>query len=250
MGLVELQEVSKRFGSTEALSKVTLDIAAGRTTVLIGSSGCGKSTLLRTVMGLVVPDAGQVRFAGQVVRAQHSEGLRHRMGYVIQQGGLFAHLTAEANVGLLARHLGWSRTRRTQRIEALCELCQLDPQLLERYPPELSGGQQQRVGLMRALMLDPELLVLDEPLGALDPLIRADLQRELRNIFSQLQKTVLLVTHDLREAAFFAHHVALMREGRIVQQGTMDSLLHAPKDPFVTRFVQAQQLSPSSETPS
>jgi osmoprotectant transport system ATP-binding protein len=163
------------------------------------------------------------------------------MGYVIQEGGLFPHLTVERNVTLMARQLRWTRPRIGERLGTLEELVRFPPGLLGRYPAELSGGQRQRVSLMRALMLDPDLLLLDEPLGALDPLIRYDLQQELGAIFERLGKTVLLVTHDLAEAAYFAHHLVLMREGRLVQQGRPRALLEAPADPFVTRFVNAQR---------
>lgn len=168
-------------------------------------------------------------------------GLRRRMGYVIQSGGLFPHLSARANVELLARHVGWSAPRRAERMAELAELVHLDPGLLERYPLQLSGGQRQRVSLMRALMLDPDLLLLDEPLGALDPMIRAELQRDLREIFDRLGKTVVLVTHDLLEAGYFARRIVLMAEGRIVQQGSYSDLRERPASDLVRRFLAAQR---------
>jgi osmoprotectant transport system ATP-binding protein len=166
--------------------------------------------------------------------------VRLRTGYVIQDGGLFPHMTARGNLTLMARHLGWDRMRIDTRVRELTELTRFPADGLDRYPLELSGGQRQRVGLMRALMLNPDALLLDEPLGALDPLVRADLQTELRDIFRALGKTVVLVTHDLGEAAFFADRIALLRDGHIVQQGSAADLWHRPADPFVTRFVQAQ----------
>ena len=239
--MLELRTVSRRFGSHQVLRPIDLSIRPGRTTVLIGPSGCGKSTLLRLMIGLLRPDEGSVRFEGAEVTPENVLTLRRRMGYVIQDGGLFPHLTAHANVDLMARYLGWSAERIASRVARLIDLTQFPPDGLDRFPAQLSGGQRQRVSLMRALMLDPDLLLLDEPLGALDPMIRADLQDDLRRIFQELGKTVVLVTHDLGEAAFFADTIVLLREGRIVQEGRLEDLLRAPADPFVTRFVSAQR---------
>ena len=239
--IVALHGVGKRYGAALALAPTDLEIAAARTTVLIGPSGCGKTTLLRLMIGLIAPDGGQVLFDGTVVTPDNVRGLRARMGYVVQDGGLFPHLDARDNVSLMARHLGWPDGRIATRLTELAELVRLPPALLERYPAEMSGGQRQRVGLMRALMLQPELLLLDEPLGALDPLVRAELQDDLSAIFARLGTSVVMVTHDLAEAAFFAHTIVLMQEGRVVQRGSLDDLLRRPADPFVTRFVRAQR---------
>jgi osmoprotectant transport system ATP-binding protein len=209
--------------------------------VLIGPSGCGKSTLLRLLIGLITPDAGTVSFDGTAVTPVTARQLRLRMGYVIQDGGLFPHLTARRNVTLMARYLGWDRKRADDRLSELAALTRFPADGLDRYPQQLSGGQRQRVGLMRALMLDPAALLLDEPLGALDPLIRAEVQQELRDIFQALGKTVVMVTHDLAEAAFFADRIVLMRDGEVVQAGSLAELWHRPADGFVTRFVQAQR---------
>jgi osmoprotectant transport system ATP-binding protein len=167
--------------------------------------------------------------------------LRRRMGYVIQDGGLFPHLTAEGNALLLARHLKQPELESRQRLEELCELTRFPADALGRYPAELSGGQRQRVSLMRALMLKPEALLLDEPLGALDPLVRASLQTDLRDIFRELKQTVVLVTHDLAEAAYLADHIVLLESGRIAQQGTIGDLKERPATPFVTQFLNAQR---------
>lgn len=234
-------DVMRRFGDVPALAGVSLEVPAGSTTVLIGPSGCGKSTLLRLAIGLDVPDHGSVQVGGEPLNADTLPALRLRIGYVIQDGGLFPHLTASANVALMARHLRWDEARVAQREAELAELVQLPAGLLRRYPLELSGGQRQRVCLMRALMLDPDLLLLDEPMAALDPLIRVDLQTTLGRIFSGFGKAVLLVTHDLAEAAYFAGRVALMREGRIVQQGSMRDLLDRPAESFVEQFINAQR---------
>jgi osmoprotectant transport system ATP-binding protein len=236
-----LRDVSKGYAGRPAVGPLSLEVPAGRTTVLIGPSGCGKSTLLRLLIGLVEPDAGEVTFDGLPVDAGTVRAVRLRLGYVIQDGGLFPHLTARGNVTLMARHLGRHRDAIASRVRDLADFTRFPADGLDRYPHQLSGGQRQRVGLMRALMLDPDALLLDEPLGALDPLVRADLQTDLRDIFRRLGKTVVLVTHDLGEAAYFADRVVLLRDGRIVQQGTPGDLWHRPADPFVTRFVQAQR---------
>jgi osmoprotectant transport system ATP-binding protein len=236
-----LNGVSKAYVGRTALGPLTLAVRPGRTTVLIGPSGCGKSTLLRLLIGLIEPDGGEVSFDGQPVTPTTARAVRLRVGYVIQDGGLFPHLTARRNVTLMARHLGRDRADTAARVRELADLTRFPPDGLNRYPHELSGGQRQRVGLMRALMLDPDALLLDEPLGALDPLVRADLQNELREIFRRLGKTVVLVTHDLGEAAFFADRVVLLRDGQVVQEGSPGDLWHRPADAFVTRFVQAQR---------
>jgi osmoprotectant transport system ATP-binding protein len=167
--------------------------------------------------------------------------LQLRMGYVIQEGGLFPHLTAAENVALVANDQGWTQDRIRARTEELLELTQIPRALLPRYPGQLSGGQRQRVALMRALMLDPDVLLLDEPLTALDPMIRSDLQGELKSLFERLRKSVLFVTHDMAEAAFIAGEMAIMRAGRILQRGTFQDLAHRPADPFVTDFIRRQR---------
>src|SRR5437773_7854781 len=189
--LVKLVKVSKRYGEDVALYPTSLSVARGKTTVLIGPSGCGKSTLLRLIIRLIEPDSGSIEFNGEVIRPDNIDVLRHRIGYVIQEGGLFPHLTARANVVLMARHIGKSQEEMQSRLLEMCALTRFSENLLSRYPLELSGGQRQRVSLMRALMLAPELLLLDESLGALDPLVRASLQKDLKEIFARLQETVV-----------------------------------------------------------
>ena len=236
---LELVGVSKRYDGTAALEGLDLSFPNAQTTSLIGPSGCGKSTVLRLLVGLVAPDAGEIRFDGKPMRELDLIALRRRIGYVIQEGGLFPHLTAGENATLMARHLDWDAARTTRRLDELLALTQFPRQALGRYPTELSGGQRQRVSLMRALLLDPDVVLLDEPLGALDPLGRAELRDDLRRIFRALGKTVVLVTHDVSEAALLADVVVLMRAGRIVQRGPYATLASAPADPFVTSFLGA-----------
>lgn len=237
-----LQDVSKSFGNHQVLQPTTVGFEAFRSTVLIGPSGCGKSTLLRMLVGLIEPDRGSIEFDGQRVTRSNIEKLRQRMGYVIQDGGLFPHLTAKENVGLLAKHLGWKSADVDRRVLELADLTRLPKAALERYPAQMSGGQRQRVGIMRALMLDPPVVLLDEPMGALDPLVRFDLQEDLRTIFRSLKKTSIMVTHDMGEAAFFGDTVMMLGEGAIVQQGTLTSLIESPANEYVSRFIQAQRL--------
>jgi osmoprotectant transport system ATP-binding protein len=237
--MIQLNGVSKHYGSVAAVDGISLTVARGRTVALIGPSGCGKSTLLSLLIGLVQPDRGEVLIDGQCLTSRSVVGLRRRMGYVIQDGGLFPHLTAHANACLMADELGWPLTQQEDRLGKLCALTRFPSEALDRYPVELSGGQRQRVSLMRALMLDPDILLMDEPLAALDPMIRADLQDDLKGIFQELAKTVILVTHDLGEAAYFGDTIVLMNQGRIAQSGTFDDLRDRPADPFVRRFLQA-----------
>ena len=239
---IALRNVEMRFGDVVALDSTSLQIAAGQTTVLIGPSGCGKSTILRLIIGLLMPTAGTVEFEGAPVSQNNILTLRRRMGYVIQDGGLFPHLTAAQNVTLMARHLHILQEDEIQaKLNELCELTRFPQEGLARYAVELSGGQRQRVSLMRALALDPDVLLLDEPLGALDPMVRASLQTELKEIFSRLGKTVILVTHDMAEAGYIADSIVLMREGQIIQQGTLDDLRERPADNFVSEFITAQR---------
>jgi osmoprotectant transport system ATP-binding protein len=239
--MIALDGVSKRLGGKLVLAPTSLSVAPKTTIALLGPSGCGKSTLLRVIVGLITPDAGTVQVTGELVTAASAPAIRRRIGYVIQDGGLFPHLTAGENAALMAHHLGWEAPRIRARLSELCELVRLDAALLGRYPVELSGGQRQRVGLMRGLLLNPDLLLLDEPMGALDPLVRSRLQEDLKGIFATLKKTVVLVTHDLGEAAYLAEEVVLLREGHILQRGALRDLATRPADPFVSSFLEAQR---------
>ena len=246
--MLAVENVSKTYGGQTALAQTSLPFAPGKTTVLIGPSGCGKSTLLRLIVGLITPDTGRVVVNDTPLTPQNVQAARHGIGYVIQDGGLFPHLTAGENVSLLARFLGRPASDVTKRMAELAQLVQLPAESLSRYPGGLSGGQRQRVGLMRALMLDPPLLLLDEPLGALDPITRSALQEQLKDIFGRLNKTVVLVTHDMGEAAYFGDTIVLMRAGQVVQAGTLDDLLQRPAESYVSDFIRAQR-SPLSSMP-
>jgi osmoprotectant transport system ATP-binding protein len=234
--MIALRHVSKRFDGHVALDDVSLTVEPGRTHVLLGSSGAGKSTILKIVLGLLSPDAGDVSIDTDGTAAPRTQ----QIGYVVQDGALYPHLTAARNVTLPARAAGWSAKRQAARLDTLAMLVELEPELIRHFPHELSGGQRQRVSLMRALMLDPPILLLDEPLGALDPITRASLQTQLVRIFGDLRKTVVLVTHDVREAAVFGAVITLMSRGRVVQQGTLADLAQRPADPFVSEFLTAQ----------
>ena len=241
-----LEHVSKRYGAVSALDGVDLAFAKGSATALIGSSGSGKSTVLRLLLGLDWPDQGTVKADGKTLQRADVLQLRQRVGYVIQDGGLFPHLTGLGNLALQPRYLGWDMQRIRQRAQELAELTSLAPDVLNRYPAELSGGQRQRVALMRGLMLNPDALLLDEPLGALDPVVRHELQDELKRIFDQLGKTVIVVTHDLAEAAWFAERLVLVSEGKVIQDGRLDDLRQRPANEFVRRFVAAQRRLPET----
>jgi len=193
------------------------------------------------IVGLINPDQGTVSFDGQTVGPETVSSIRQRIGYVIQEGGLFPHLTAEKNILLMSRFWGWSKAKQKERISELCELTHISNSVLRKYPSELSGGQRQRIGLMRALMFSPECLLLDEPMGALDPMIRSELQEDLRAICKSQNCTVVLVTHDLGEAFFFGDLIVLLKGGAIAQMGSARELIHHPANDFVRQFINAQR---------
>ena len=232
-----LREVTRSFDGRPAVRPLSLDVQRGETTVLLGESGSGKSTLLRLMAGLLAPDSGEILLEGTRVTVEAGPALRRRMGFGLQSGGLFPHLTAADNVTLLARALRRPADWCARRLGELAGLVRIDPGLLSRWPGQLSGGQRQRVSLMRALMLEPAVVLLDEPLGALDPVTRGDLQQELRRIFRALGTTVVLVTHDLDEAALLGDRVALMRDGALLQVGPLEELAARPADAWVARFL-------------
>lgn len=239
--MLSLDGVSKRFGGRAAVEDATLAVGAGERLALVGPSGCGKSTLLKIVLGIVTPDRGRVSVDGVEVTEANVLDVRRRIGTVLQDGGLFPHLDARANVTLVARLAGLDDAKIDARVAELAELVRLPRGHLARAPRELSGGERQRVGLMRALMLDPKVLLLDEPLGALDPVVRARLQEDLREVFTSLRTCVVVVTHDMAEAAYLADTIAVMRDGHLLQRGTLRTLLDTPAHPFVTELLSAQK---------
>ena len=256
--LLKIEQVEKRFGDLTVLQHFDLSLKKGDVHALLGPSGCGKSTLLRIVMGLEALDAGRVEFRGETLacgeqKDQVSElrrrQLKRHFGYVIQKGGLFPHLTARQNLLLPAEsHPGVLPPENYEaRIRELVQLTHFPEDGLNRFPSQLSGGQRQRVSLMRALLLKPDLLLLDEPLGALDPMIRAQLQDDLKSIFMELDQTVLLVTHDLAEACKLAETATLLNDGEIEQQGPVNKLISSPETAFARAFVRAQSSLITSE---
>lgn len=238
--MLGLDGVRKGFRGSEVLHGLDALFEPG-VTVVIGPSGSGKSTLLRLLAGLETPDAGRVVVDGVVLSAERMLAHRRRLGYVIQEGGLFPHLTARRNVTLMARYLKRDPEWIGSRLDALADMTHLSPALLDRFLSELSGGERQRVALMRALMLQPDVLLLDEPLGALDPLVRFGLMPELAAVFRELGNVVVFVTHDLAEAEYFSDRVMLMHAGRIVQAGAFADLVERPATDFVRDFVRAQR---------
>jgi osmoprotectant transport system ATP-binding protein len=238
--MLRFSGVSKTYENKTVVPPFDLTVNTGEVLVLLGPSGCGKTTILRMVAGLVKATEGQIVVDDLLLNEHTLPEVRSRLGYVIQEGGLFPHLTAAENVTLVARHQGWSRERCDQRLAELVEMTQIPPDTLNHYPLELSGGQRQRVSLMRALFLSPSLLLLDEPLGALDPMIRVGLQRDLKVVFERTHATVLLVTHDLVEASWFADRVCVLEKGRIVQQGSFANIVNSPANDFVHEFVNSQ----------
>ena len=239
--MIELDRLTRRYGASTVVDDVSLTIPSGTFCALIGASGSGKSTTLRMINRLVEPSGGAVRFDGQDVAALPVEQLRRRMGYVIQSGGLFPHWSVARNIATVPRLLGWDKARVAARVAELMALLRLDAAMAERFPHQLSGGQQQRVGVARALAADPDVLLMDEPFGALDPLTRVALQDELVRIHGETGKTIVLVTHDMPEALRMAGLVAVLRQGRLVQAGTPLELLSNPADDFIRAFVGQEE---------
>jgi osmoprotectant transport system ATP-binding protein len=225
------------------ISDLNLIVEKGETLVLLGESGCGKTTTLKLVNRLLTPSSGEVRVEDKATTSWDPIALRRRIGYVIQEGGLFPHFTIARNVGLVPVLSGWEQARTSERVRELLSLVGLDPErFAERYPRELSGGQRQRVGVARALAADPPLLLLDEPFGALDPLTRASLQREFADLTSRLGKTAILVTHDVREALILARRIGLMHKGRLVLLETPERFL-VSDNPQARAYIETLNLS-------
>ncbi len=240
MPQIVLDNVSKSYGQERALQEVSLEFADEETTAVVGPSGSGKSTLLQLINGLVRPEQGAVRVLGKPIDYDHLPQLRLQIGYAVQGTGLFPHLTVERNINLLARLERWPPERIRVRCEELMKLVGLPLEFATRYPHELSGGQQQRVGLCRAMMLNPRILLLDEPFGALDPITRKEIQQEFLHLEKEEPRTIVLVTHDLPEAIKLARRMVILDQGRLVQEGPCTEILERPATPFVQSFLESQ----------
>ncbi|WPP49927.1 ABC transporter ATP-binding protein [Catalinimonas niigatensis] len=239
--MIEVSELSKDFNGKLAVDRVSFQIEEGQTMVLLGTSGCGKTTTMKMINRLIEPSSGQVFVGGKDVQKQVPEELRKNIGYVIQSIGLFPHYTVAQNIGLVPSLLRWSESKIKDRSEELMALIGLPLSLLNRLPHELSGGQQQRVGLARALAADPQLILMDEPFGALDPITKQQIQREFLTLETLRKKTMIIVTHDVFEAVTLGDHVCLMDRGRIQQQGTPYELIFRPANEFVHSFFNSQR---------
>ncbi|WP_337269502.1 ABC transporter ATP-binding protein [Oryzifoliimicrobium ureilyticus] len=238
--MIRMENVTKRYDANAAPSvdDLTLDVPEGSTVALIGPSGCGKTTTMRMINRLIEPTDGRIFVNGEDVTKGDPVKLRRHMGYVIQNVGLFPHMTIAENVAAVPKLLGWDQQKIVKRTDELLGLVGLDQQeILNRYPRQLSGGQRQRIGVARALAADPAVLLMDEPFGAIDPIARLRLQDEFKQILKRVRKTVVLVTHDLDEAIRLGDRIAIMRAGRIVQYDTPDAILSHPADEFVANFV-------------
>jgi len=246
--VVHFEKVSKFYGKIAAVNELTLDVYNGELVVLIGPSGCGKTTTLKMVNRLIEPTCGTIYLEGTDIAAIDPVQLRRDIGYVIQQIGLFPHMTIEENISVVPRLHNWPEDKKRARAKELLELVGMDPDLyMHRYPSELSGGQQQRIGVLRALAVEPDLILMDEPFGALDPITREQLQEEMKNLQDQLHNTIIFVTHDMDEALKLADRVVLMSEGSVVQVGTPDEMLRFPANSFVREFIGKDRLIRSPE---
>ena len=242
--MIELEHVVKRYGGRGAVDGMTLTIEARTLCAFVGPSGCGKSTTLRLINALIRPDEGVIRIDGQDIAAIKPETLRHGIGYVIQSIGLFPHWNVADNIATVPRLLHWPKARIEARIDELLHLLRLDPgEFRTKFPHQLSGGQQQRVGVARALAADPNIVLMDEPFGALDPPTREALQGEIRRIQAETQKTIVFVTHDMDEALRLGDRVAVMQSGKLVQFSTPAEILAKPANEFVRQFVGGADMS-------
>jgi len=243
--VLQFESVSKSYrDGTRAVAELSLEVERGEIVVLIGPSGCGKTTSLRMVNRMVEPTEGRILLEGRDVMALDPVRLRRGIGYVVQQIGLFPHMTIAENIEVVPRLLGWKPERRRERTRELLDLVGMEPAVYgERFPHELSGGQQQRIGVLRALAADPDLILMDEPFGALDPITREQLQDELRRLQAAVHKTIVFVTHDMDEALRLASRIAVLREGRLLQLDTPAELLRRPADEFVAQFVGRHRLA-------
>lgn len=241
--MIKIKKVTKHFSGVNVLTNLSFDVPEGSTVALLGLSGSGKTTALKLVCGLHFPDEGAVYINNEALQLNQLREVRKKIGYVIQDGGLFPHLTAHANLALIGRESGYSMQEIDSRIAELADMTKIPKAVLSRYPREISGGQRQRIGIMRALFLEPPILLLDEPFGALDPITRSQLQGDLKELFEKMRKTVLLVTHDLFEAGYLAQRILLLNKGQIAQSGSLRELIKNPADDFVSLFVNSQNHS-------
>jgi len=246
--LIRFENVGKSYGEHQVLADVELEVQQGELVCLIGPSGCGKTTTMKLVNRLIQPTVGRILVDGQDVREHNPVELRRRIGYVIQQIGLFPHMTIAQNISLVPRLLGWKPNRQSERVVELLQMVDLPPeQYAVRFPRELSGGQQQRVGVLRALAAEPSIILMDEPFGALDPITRETLQDELKRLQERLRKTIVFVTHDMDEALKMADRIVVMKDGRIRQVATPEDLLRHPADEFVASFVGRDRMGRAAE---
>ncbi len=234
---VEFQDITHSYADAPVFAGLNLALPAGETTAVVGTSGSGKSTLLGLINGLLIPDQGQVRVFGAPLPYGTLAAFRRRIGYAVQGTGLFPHLTVASNISLMARLTGWSTNETATRVRELMALMALDEQLAERFPHELSGGQQQRAGICRALMLKPELLLLDEPFSGVDPLTRADIHARFQQLSGRAVSTAVLVTHDMSEALLLASHLVVLQQGAVAQAGHRDTVLAAPANDYVQQLL-------------
>ncbi|MEC2197531.1 choline ABC transporter ATP-binding protein OpuBA [Bacillus subtilis] len=245
--MLTLENVSKTYkGGKKAVNNVKLKIAKGEFICFIGPSGCGKTTTMKMINRLIEPSAGKIFIDGENIMDQDPVELRRKIGYVIQQIGLFPHMTIQQNISLVPKLLKWPEQQRKERARELLKLVDMGPEYLDRYPHELSGGQQQRIGVLRALAAEPPLILMDEPFGALDPITRDSLQEEFKKLQKTLHKTIVFVTHDMDEAIKLADRIVILKAGEIVQVGTPDDILRNPADEFVEEFIGKERLIQSS----
>jgi len=239
--MIRFENVSKGFAGLSVLTNLSFQVDQGMTVALLGLSGSGKTTALKLVCGLYFADQGRVLVNGKVIGVDQVSSLRRQIGYVIQDGGLFPHLNSYANLSIVGREAGLSSAEIRTRIDELATMTKISSQTLSQYPREVSGGQRQRIGIMRALFLNPPVLLLDEPFGSLDPITRGSLQEDLKLLFQELKQSVLLVTHDLFEAGYMAQKILLLEQGRIAQEGSLHDLIENPENDFVRLFVSSHR---------
>jgi osmoprotectant transport system ATP-binding protein len=239
--MIKVENITKTFGEFTAVDHVSFVVQEGENLVLLGRSGCGKTTLLKMINRLIEPSSGEIYIDGDDIYNRRPEELRKRIGYVFQNTGLFPHYTIAENIAIVPRLLGWDKQRIRQRTLLLMEKLHLPGAYLSYYPQQLSGGQQQRVGLARALAVDPPVLLMDEPFGALDPITRASVKKDFKQLDELKHKTMVLVTHDVQEAFELGHRICLMDKGRIVQSGRPEDLLFRPSEDYVRDFFEDQR---------